>query len=77
MRQFANIFVLCLSMSLICAFEFPKLDVLVGKLANPSVIDKETVRAPAVPGKVQTQTITYDSVRKTAEFLNLLDQIHF
>lgn len=77
MKQFASIFVLCcMSMSLISAFEFPKLDVLIGRLINPSVIDKETVRVPADPGKPQTETIVFDSVSKTAAFLQPVDQIY-
>lgn len=77
MKLFATIFVLCcLSISLSCAFSFPKIDVVIGKLINPSVIDKETVRAPAVPGKTQTETITYDSVsRKIIEFLSHLSNL--
>lgn len=77
MKQFAGIFVLCcMSMSLVCAFEFPKLDVVIGRLINPSVIDKETVRVPAEPGKAQKETIVFDSVSEKAAFLQLFSQIY-
>lgn len=77
MKHFTIMFVsCCLSMSLVCAFEFPKLDVMIGKLMNPSVIDKETVRAPAVPGKTQTETIVFDSVSKANSICANIGQIH-
>lgn len=47
-------------------FEFPKFDLelIAAKWYNPSVIDRKVVKAPAEPGKVQTQSITFDSVSR-------------
>lgn len=65
MKQFATIFLLCcLILSHTSALEWPKFDL--GMMLNPSILGKETIRAPAVAGKLQTQTFTYNSVSSRA-----------
>lgn len=76
MKQIATIFLLCcLSFSLISAIEWPKFDL--GMMLNPSILGKETVRAPAVAGKLQTQTFTYNSVSLKTISFNVYLNSHF
>lgn len=81
MKQFAAIFILlcCLSLMHASPFEFPKfpkfdLSLNIGKWYNPSVLDRKVVKVPAKPGKVQTQTITFESVNRVVAALVAIAQ---
>lgn len=72
MKLFVAFFIICcLNLSLINAIEWPKFDL--GMMLNKDILGKETVRAPAVPGQLQTQTITYNSVRSLTISINRIE----
>lgn len=73
MKHLFVVGILLISCGFISAIEWPKIDI--GQILNPSILGKESIRAPAVPGKIQIQTITYNSVSRSIDLKEVFEKV--